>query len=47
MTEHKKGFTYAVSREQIDEYRKWSPDQSVEMAFSGKQDEKTPSQKDN
>ena len=33
MTEHKKGFNYAVSLEQIDEYRKWSPDRRLKWLF--------------
>jgi hypothetical protein len=28
-----KGFTYSVSREQIDEYRKWSPDRRLRWLF--------------
>jgi hypothetical protein len=33
MSEHKKGFTYAVSWEQIDEYRKWPLDRQLKWLF--------------
>jgi hypothetical protein len=33
MTEQKKGFTYTVSREQIDEYMKWSLDRRLKWLF--------------
>ena len=33
MTELKKGFTYTVSREQIDEYTKWSLDCRLKWLF--------------
>ncbi len=29
MTEQKKGYTYIVSREQIDEYRRWPMDRRL------------------
>jgi hypothetical protein len=33
MTEQKKGFTYMVSREQMDEYRKWPLDRRLKWLF--------------
>ena len=33
MTEQKKGFAYAVTREQIDEYRKWPVDRRLKWLF--------------
>jgi hypothetical protein len=33
MTEQKKGFTYTVSREQMDEYRKWPLDRRLKWLF--------------
>jgi len=33
MTEQKKGFTYTVSQEQIDEYRKWPLDRRLKWLF--------------
>jgi phage pi2 protein 07 len=33
MTEQKKGFTYTVSREQIDEYMKWPSDRRLKWLF--------------
>ena len=33
MTEQKKGFTYTVSREQIDEYMKWPLDRRLKWLF--------------
>lgn len=33
ITEQKKGFTYSVSREQIDEYRKWPLDRRLRWLF--------------
>jgi hypothetical protein len=33
MNESKKGFTYTVSREQIDEYRAWSLDRRLKWLF--------------
>jgi len=33
MTEQKKGFTYTVSREQIDEYRTWPLDRRLKWLF--------------
>jgi len=33
MTEQKKGFTYTVSREQIDEYTKWPLDRRLKWLF--------------
>ncbi len=33
MTEQKKGYTYTVSREQIDEYRKWPVERRLKWLF--------------
>jgi len=33
MTEQKKGFTYIVSREQMDEYREWPLDRRLKWLF--------------
>jgi hypothetical protein len=33
MTKQKKGFTYIVSREQMDEYRKWPLDRRLKWLF--------------
>jgi len=33
MSEQKKGFTYTVSREQIDEYRTWPLDRRLKWLF--------------
>jgi hypothetical protein len=33
MTEQKKGYTYTVSQEQIDEYTKWSLDRRLKWLF--------------
>jgi hypothetical protein len=33
MTEQKKGFTYTVSVEQMDEYRKWPLDRRLKWLF--------------
>jgi hypothetical protein len=33
MTEQRKGFTYTVSREQIDEYRTWPLDRRLKWLF--------------
>jgi hypothetical protein len=33
MTEQKKGYTYVVSREQIDEYRTWPLDRRLKWLF--------------
>ena len=33
MTEQKKGFTYTVSREQIDEYMKWPLDRRLKWLY--------------
>jgi len=33
MTEQKKGYTYTVSQEQIDEYRKWPLDRRLKWLF--------------
>jgi hypothetical protein len=33
MTEQKKGFTYIVGREQMDEYRKWPLDRRLKWLF--------------
>ncbi len=33
MTEQKRGFTYSVSLEQIDEYRKWPLDRRLKWLF--------------
>jgi hypothetical protein len=33
MTEQKKGFTYTVSVEQMDEYRKWPIDRRLKWLF--------------
>ncbi len=33
MTEEKKGFSYAVSREQIVEYMKWSTDRRLKWLY--------------
>ena len=33
MTEQKKGFTYTVSREQMDEYMKWPLDRRLKWLF--------------
>jgi hypothetical protein len=33
MTEQKKGYTYTVSREQIDEYRSWPLDRRLKWLF--------------
>jgi len=33
MTEQRKGFTYTVSREQIDEYRAWRVDRRLKWLF--------------
>ncbi len=33
MTEQKKGYTYTVSREQIDEYRTWPLDRRLKWLF--------------
>jgi hypothetical protein len=33
MTEQRKGFTYTVSREQIDEYMKWPMDRRLKWLF--------------
>jgi hypothetical protein len=33
MTEQKKGFTYTVSRGQMDEYRKWPLDRRLKWLF--------------
>jgi hypothetical protein len=33
MTEQKKGFTYTVSREQMDEYAKWPLDRRLKWLF--------------
>ena len=33
MTEEKKGFTYTVSKEQIDEYRTWPLDRRLKWLF--------------
>jgi len=35
MEEKRKGFTYFVSREQIDEYRSWSMERRLEWLFLG------------
>jgi hypothetical protein len=35
--EPKKGFSYTVSREQIDEYRKWPLDRRLRWLFLGNQ----------
>jgi len=33
MTEQKGGFTYSVSKEQIDDYRKWPLDRRLKWLF--------------
>jgi hypothetical protein len=33
MSEQKKGFTYIVTREQMDEYRKWPLDRRLKWLF--------------
>jgi len=33
MTEQKKGYTYTVSREQIDEYKKWPVERRLKWLF--------------
>jgi len=33
MTEQKKGYTYTVSREQIDEYKKWPVERRLRWLF--------------
>jgi hypothetical protein len=33
MTEQRKGFTYTVSRAQIDEYTRWSVDRRLKWLF--------------
>jgi hypothetical protein len=33
MTEQNRGYTYTVSREQIDEYRKWPLDRRLKWLF--------------
>ncbi len=33
MTGQKKGYTYTVSREQIDEYRRWPMDRRLKWLF--------------
>jgi hypothetical protein len=33
MTEQRKGFTYTVSREQIDEYRTWPLDRRLKWIY--------------
>jgi len=35
MEEKRKGFTYYVSREQIDEYRSWSIDRRLKWLYLG------------
>jgi len=34
MTEQRKGFTYTVSREQIEEYRTWPLDRRLKWLFN-------------
>jgi hypothetical protein len=37
MEENKKGFSYYVSREQIEEYRKWSMERRLKWLYFGNQ----------
>jgi hypothetical protein len=37
MEERKKGFTYVVSREQIEEYRRWSLERRLQWLFLSNQ----------
>jgi len=45
MEKQKKGFAYTVSREQIDEYRKWPLDRRLQWLFLGNKMRKSLSQK--